>query len=64
MAHKIHGRKRRYLARGPERNRKKRPKTFKSEQLAKAYAQSQGIKEYLIEKMNYGLSKKFRIVKK
>jgi len=64
MAHKIHGRKRRYLARGSERNRKVRPKTFKSEQLAKTYAEKQGIKEYLIERMNYGLSNKFRIVKK
>ncbi|HLC86424.1 MAG TPA: hypothetical protein VJG30_04005 [Candidatus Nanoarchaeia archaeon] len=64
MTHKIHGRKRRYLARGPERNRKARPKTFKSEAEARKYAEKHVIKEYLIERMNYGLSKKFRIVKK
>jgi len=52
MTHKIHGRKRRYLARGPERNRKARPKTFKSEAEARKYAEKHVIKEMELKKFS------------
>ena len=64
MTGKLHTRKKRYLTLGIERNRKPRPKTFHSELEAKNYADRTGMKDYLIERMNYGLSKKFRLAKK
>ena len=46
------------------RHRAKRPRTFKKEALAKAWADAQGIKKYDLVKLNNGLSKKIKIVSK
>ncbi len=62
MAGKIHTRKKRYLPVGNERNRKSRMKTFASEEAAKKYAESLGLKKYIVCRGNYGLSRKFKIV--
>ena len=62
MVKKIHTKQWRYVAKGPERNRKPRFKTFLDETKAKAHAESLGLKNYKIIKSNYGLSKKFKIV--
>lgn len=40
------------------RNRKKRPKTFKTEDKAKDYAKEMGLKDFTVEKVN---ENKFRI---
>lgn len=64
MSKKIHTRRRRYLPKGNERNRKKRGRTFFSLEEARIYAEKHEIKDYAVERMNYGLSRKFRIVKK
>ena len=37
-------------------------KTFNTEKLAKEYAEKLKIKNYSIEKMRYGLGKKYKIV--
>ncbi len=47
----------RYTAR-TDRGRKKRPKTFKTEEQAKKFAQEQGLKEYKIEMLK---EKKYRV---
>ena len=45
------------------RNRKSRPKTFKSEENAKKWAESQGIKEYELKNLRVGtVDKKIRVV--
>lgn len=62
MAKKIHTRRRRYAPSGPERNRKKRFKTFKTEDQAKAYAEKLKLNNYKVVKTNYGLGKKFKVV--
>jgi hypothetical protein len=46
------------------RNRTARPKTFKSEAEAKAYATKRGIKSFEVKHLNNGISKKFKIVSK
>ncbi len=46
------------------RNRSARPKTFKSEDAAKAYAAKSGIKSFEVVHLNNGISKKFKIVSK
>lgn len=46
------------------RHRAKRPKTFKSVAKAKAHADASGNKKYEVVQMNYGLSRKFKIVSK
>jgi hypothetical protein len=48
------------------RNRKRRPKTFSSEQAAKVWADEQGIKKYVIENVKGPFSKenKLRVVEK
>jgi hypothetical protein len=45
------------------RNRKKRPKTFNTEEAAKKYAEEQGLKEYKLHNLKSANSteKKFRI---
>jgi hypothetical protein len=43
------------------RNRKKRPKTFKTEQSAKAWAEKQGLKNYALENLKTPLSSKKKI---
>lgn len=62
MAKKIHGRKRRYLLVGGERNRVKRMKTFTTEEAAKKHAISLKLKKYRVYRSNYGLGKRFKIV--
>lgn len=62
MVKKIHTRRRRYLAVGPERNRKKRLKTFVSEDAAKKYAESLGLKKFKVIRTNFGLGRKFKVV--
>ena len=51
------------MPRGPERNRKRRLKTFSSEDGAKKYAESLGFKKFSVVKTNFGLGRKFKIVK-
>ena len=41
------------------RNRKRRPKTFTTEEKAKQYAEEKGLQDYRIEKLQ---EKKFRVV--
>jgi len=62
MVKKIHGRRKRYIPISDLRNRKPRMKTFNTEKLAKEYAEKLKIKNYSIEKMRYGLGKKYKIV--
>ncbi len=62
MAQKIHTRRLRYIPRGKERNRCSRLKTFLTEELAKEYAKSEGFKAFKIQKTNFGLGKKFKII--
>lgn len=62
MVRKIHTKRWRYIPIGPERNRSKRPKTFLDQTKAKEYAEKLKLKNYKIEKVNFGLSKKYRIV--
>ena len=62
MAGKIHGRRRRYIPKGPERNRKSRFKTFGKEEDAIKHAESLGLKKFKVIRTNYGLGKKFKIV--
>lgn len=63
MAKKIHTRRWRYRPKGPERNRKHRLKTFSSDVAANKYAESIGLKKFKVIRTNYGLGKKFKIVK-
>lgn len=63
MAKKIHTRRWRYTPKGPERNRKKRLKTFSSDAAAKKYIELLGLKKFKVIRTNYGLGKKFKIVK-
>ncbi len=46
------------------RHRAKRPRTFKTEENAKKWADSQGIKKYDVVRLSDGLSKKLKIVPK
>lgn len=62
MVKKIHTRRLRYMPKGKERNRMSRMKTFLTEAAAKKHAESKGLKNFKIVKMNYGLGKKFKIV--
>lgn len=62
MATKIHTKTKRYLPKGPERNRKPRFKTFLDAGKAKEHAEKLKLKKYSIVKMNYGLGKKYKIM--
>ncbi len=44
--------------------RKKRPKTFLTEEKAKAYAEKNNMQNYEIKRLKFGLSKKLKIVQK
>lgn len=46
------------------RNRKSRPKTFKTEESAKTWAESQGMKSFDLVRLTYGISKKIKVVAK
>lgn len=48
------------------RNRSTRPKTFKTEESAKAYADANGIKDYTLKNLKFESSsvKKFQIITK
>ena len=46
------------------RNRKVRPKTFKTEELAKKYAETNGMKDFDVVQLRDGLSSKFKVVQK
>ena len=49
----------------PPRGRARRPKTFKTEEAAKKYAESKGIKDYTLVNLKPASEEnKFRIVKK
>ncbi|RME54468.1 hypothetical protein D6777_03690 [Candidatus Woesearchaeota archaeon] len=71
MAHKIHAKQKRMnksathlrSIRLATRNRAKRPKTFKSEEAAKAWAEKNNIKKYeLVDlKHGWGSTKKIRV---
>lgn len=43
---KLHTRQKRYISEARGKNRKKRSKTFKTEESAKGYAEAKGIKNY------------------
>jgi len=60
---RIHTRQARKLrmAKVKGRNRKKRPKTFKTEESAKKYAESKGLKNYKLVNISIS-SKKIKIV--
>ncbi len=62
MAKKIHTKRLRYIPRGNERNRAPRLKTFLTEDAAKKYAESLKLKNYKVQKTNFGLGRKFKIV--
>ena len=62
MAKRIHTRRLRYIPKGSERNRDKRLKTFSTEEAAKIYAERLSLKNYKIQRTNFGLGKKFKIV--
>lgn len=62
MVGKLHKRKERYLARGRERNRSCRFKTFASEEAAKKYAEGLGLKDFKIRRTRCGLGKKFKVI--
>lgn len=64
MPKPIPQRKRRYLPRKRRKPRSERPKTFLSEELAKKWAEQNSIKNYEIKRLNWGLSKKVKIVQK
>jgi hypothetical protein len=57
----VHINKRERVIKGG-RNRKKRPKTFVSEDKAHAYAKENGIEKYTLEHLSAGQKKKIRIV--
>lgn len=68
---KVHTRRKRKFAapthlgcaRPENRNRKKRPKTFSSEEIAKKWAESQGIKKYELKNLRIGTKdKKIRVI--
>ncbi|HIH39561.1 TPA: hypothetical protein HA219_02490 [Candidatus Woesearchaeota archaeon] len=46
------------------RHRSPRPKTFSSEEKAKAYAQKQGMKNFEVVRLKSGLSRKVKITEK
>ncbi len=55
--------KRKATARRVGRNRKSRPKTFRSEEAAKMYAEANGLKNYSLVNISRKLSRqKFRVV--
>lgn len=62
MGKKIHTRQKRYMSKEKGRNRKKRPKTFKTEESAHAWALKHGLKpeQYYLKKVKR--NKKFQIV--
>lgn len=62
MVGKIHTRRWRYIPKGSERNRSGRFKTFESEDAAKKYAASIGLKAFKVQRTNFGLGKKFKII--
>ncbi len=62
MVKALHGRRLRYIPRGNERNRKGRLKTFNTEEAAKKYALSLGLKKFEIVRTNYGLGRKYKVV--
>ena len=64
MTTKIPQRKKRYMPRKRRKPRLLRDKTFQSEEAAKKHAEAEGIKDYTIVRLKFGLSKKCKIVKK
>ncbi len=62
MATKLHTRRARYIPKGKERGRAQRMKTFLTEEAAKKYATSLGLKGFKVQRTNYGLGKKFKII--
>ncbi len=61
----VHLKKRERIVKGG-RNRKRRPKTFSTEDAAKAYAKSAGLEKYELVNMKSGdsSSKKIRIIER
>lgn len=61
---KVHTRQKRYQSKSKGRNRKKRLKSFKSFELAKAYAEKQGFKDFDIKESLSATKneRKFRII--
>ncbi len=57
----VHIKKRERVVKGG-RDRTKRPKTFKSAEAAKKWAETQKISKYGVVQMRSGLSKKFKVV--
>lgn len=57
----VHLKKRERIIKGG-RDRKKRPKTFKTADAAKKWAETQKISKYTVKQLRIGLSKKFKVV--
>ncbi|MFC1728538.1 hypothetical protein ACFLZ7_03680 [Nanoarchaeota archaeon] len=57
----VHINKRERVIKGG-RNRSVRPKSFKTEESAKKWAESQKISKYTVKQLKSGLSKKFNVV--
>jgi hypothetical protein len=64
MVKVIPKRRKRYLPRSRRKPRSERSKTFLTETAAKKWAEDNGIKNYEIKRLNFGLSKKVQIVEK
>jgi hypothetical protein len=62
MATKIHLRKKRYMADKKGRCRKPRPKSFKTEAAAKAWAEKQGIKKFTLKNLKNAEAKTKKII--
>lgn len=62
MVRKVHTRKIRYMPVRKGRIRKSRPKSFASEEAAKAWAANQGIKDYTIKNLRNTESKTKKLV--
>ena len=64
MVKKLHQKTKRYLPRAKRKPRGDRLKSFKSEEAAKKWAESNGIKDYSVKRLQFGLSKKCVVIEK
>ncbi|MBI2148206.1 hypothetical protein HYU23_00850 [Candidatus Woesearchaeota archaeon] len=62
MTKKTHTKRWRYIPKGKERNRTSRFKTFDTDEAANKYASSLGLKKFKVQRTNFGLGKKFKII--
>ncbi len=62
MAPRIFGKRERYMPIQKGRHRRSRPKSFKTEQAAQAYATLKGIKNFTLKNLKNPLSKEKKLV--